>query len=123
MLTPHLHFRGDCAAAIALYEKAFGGRAQVYMTCADGSIGHAEFAIHGQRVMLNDNIEMMGKATGPTVGLWLSFSTAVDLEACFALLSDGGTELYPPAPEDWSECVAQCVDPFGVQWGLYLDKE
>jgi len=44
MLIPHLHFCGNCAEAIALYEQAFDTKTDIMFLNGngDGSVSHAE---------------------------------------------------------------------------------
>jgi len=61
MLIPALHFCGNCAEAIVLYEKAFNTKAETIITngeyspeeyAGDREIAHSEMNIHGMKVFL-----------------------------------------------------------------------
>ena len=86
MLIPHLHFGGNCANAIRLYEKAFDAKADDY-DIRDGQIAHAEMSIHGQTVWLNDAFGNKAKTPGcGAAHLILTFNTAEELLSDFRSL-------------------------------------
>lgn len=131
MLIPHLHFCGDCEEAIAVYEKAFGTKAEVVVhnrdyvpnECeGDNGIAHAEMSIHGQKIYLNDRFGNRERSTDCAVHLILMFSTAKELLACYELLKDGSTVIDPFERLPYSELSGNFIDRFGVQWGFMTEK-
>ena len=114
MLILHLHFGGDCADAIALYEKAFNTKAENY-DYRDNKIAHARMKIHGQTVWLNDNDGIDG-----TAHLVLTFDTQEELLACYDVLK---MDVHNPAPfheTPYSKMVGGFLDKFGVLWSFIL---
>ena len=120
MLFPHLHFGGDCAEAIALYEKVFDTKAEDY-DYRDGKIAHAEMNIHGQRVYLNDAFGNRDRTPGcGAVHLILTFGAPEELLACYENLREDG-EITPPFGETpYSRLVGNFTDKFGVFWGFMV---
>jgi len=115
MLIPHLHFSGDCAEAIALYEKAFNTKAE---DCdyRDDKIAHAEMNIHGQKVWMNDNKSFDCGA----VHLILTFNTAEELFACYENLKADDNTHAPFKETPYSKLSGNFMDRFGVLWGFIL---
>jgi len=120
MLIPHLHFGGDCAAAIAVYEKAFDTTAFDY-DYRNGSIAHAEMVIHGQTVWLNDAFGNKDKMPDcDAVHLCLTFETPEALLACYEKLKPAGNATAPFTEEPYSRLVGNFLDRFGVLWGFMV---
>ena len=124
MLIPHLHFCGNCAEAIALYEKAFDTKTDVFFLNGngDGSVGHAEMRIHGIRVMLNDRFGNKDKSTDCAVALIVAFENTEKLLACYESLSHGGIVIDPPEKLSYTELGLQFIDRFSVQWGFMVEE-
>lgn len=124
MLIPHLHFNGNCAEAIALYEKAFKIKTDVlfHNGNGDGSVGHAEMRIHGIRVALNDRFGNKDKTTDCAVALIVTFESAAELLACYETLNPGGIIVDPPEKLSYTELGLQFIDRFGVQWGFMVEE-
>lgn len=104
MLIPHLHFRGDCEEAIAVYEKAFGTKAEVVVRNSDyapdecegdNGIAHAEMNIHGQKVYLNDRFGNKDRSLDCAVHLIVMFASVAELLACYERLKEGSTTIDP----------------------------
>lgn len=124
MLVPHLHFCGDCAEAIALYEKAFDTKTDVLFNSgdADGTIGHAEMRIHGSRVMLNDRFGNKDKSTDCAAAMVVIFESPTELLACYEIMKPGGFVIDPPEELSYSKLGLQFMDRFGVQWGFMVEE-
>lgn len=126
MIIPHLHFAGDCAQAVALYEKAFDTKAHILVTNEDfgapgGGIAHCEMLIHGQRIMLNDRFGKTDTKTEIAMNLVVTFPDAQPLKDCYGLLGEGGTVIDEMAALSYTECAVQFIDRFGVQWCLMVE--
>lgn len=121
MLIPHLHFDGNCAEAIALYEKAFDTKAKDYDYRED-RIAHAEMKIHGQKVWLNDGKAFLGDALGVNCAthLILTFKTSKELLACYELLKEDNDDSAPFHETPYSKLVGNFLDKFGVPWGFMV---
>jgi len=120
MLIPHLHFGGDCADAITLYEKTFNTKTENYYH-KDDKIVHAEMNIHEQKVFLNDAFGNKDKSFGcGAVHLILTFNTAEELLACYENLKADDNTPAPFAETAYSKLVGNFMDKFGVLWGFMV---
>ena len=124
MLIPLLHFCGNCAEAIALYEQAFRTKADILFLNGNGngSVGHAEMRIHGVRVMLNDRFGKKDKTTDCAVALIVTFKSAVELLACYEMLRPDGIVIDQPEKLSYTELGLQFMDRFEVQWGFMVEE-
>ena len=132
MLIPHLHFRGDCEKAIALYQRAFNTQTDEIVRhsdydpenyAGDRRISHASMKIHGQTVFLNDNDDMFsggGVSHSFPVHLIVYFQKAEELLACYDILKDDTATDSPFAKTDYSQLVGNFKDKFGMLWGFMV---
>lgn len=119
MLIPHLHFSGECRAAMTLYQRAFG--AQTECCYMDGAqVSHAVMNIRGQRVFLNDRFGNRARLQDCAVHLIVMFDTPAELTACYDVLADGGTIIDPLEKLPYSRLAGNFMDRFGVMWGLMV---
>ena len=121
MLILHLHFGGDCADAIVLYEKAFKTKAEDY-DYRDNKIAHARMIIHGQMVWLNDAKEFIKNEfdIDGTAHLILTFNTSEELLACYDIMK---VDVKVPASFNeapYSKLAGSFMDKFGVLWGFMV---
>ena len=121
MLIIHLHFDGDCAAAIALYEKAFNTKAYGY-DFRENRIAHARMDIHGQVIWLNDAKEHIQNGYGidGNAHLVLTFDTPEELLACYEILKAEDNASTPFQETPYSKLSGNFVDKYGVLWGFLL---
>ena len=122
MLIPIIHFDGDCANAIALYEKAFNTKVGDYDYNDDNKIRHAEMLIHGQKVFLNDAKKFINKTFGVDCAAHfsLTFDTAEELLDCYEKLKEGANLPTQFAKTSYSKLVGNFADKFGVLWGFMV---
>ena len=122
MLIPCLHFDGNCADAITLYEKAFHTKAYGYDYGDDNKIRHAEMVIHEQIVFLNDGRDFIRDSYGVdcAVHLVLTFQTEEELLACHDNLKEGDHLPAPFVETPYSKLVGNFIDKFGVLWGFMV---
>jgi len=135
-IIPTLHFNGECAAAIALYEKAFATKANFILRYKDRNeadwndpitteqenyVYHAEMHIGGHRFMFSDNY---APDTSRTQNSFLTavFDTAAEVRAAYAVLSEGCTVITPMQSTTYSACMVSLVDRFGFRWGLMTEQ-
>ena len=124
MLVPHLHFCGNCAEAITLYEKAFKTKTDMLFRSetGGGSVVHSEMQIHGMRIMLNDRFGNKNKTTDCAVALIVTFENTDELLACYKVMISEGTVIDPLAKAEYTELGVQFLDKFGVQWAFMVEK-
>jgi len=129
MLISHLHFCGDCEAAIALYEKAFDTKVDEIVRACDydpekqagnRQISHANMKIHGQTVFLNDRVDFCNKNKSPdgAAHLIVQFQSVEELLACYEHFKESNTIIDPFVQTFYSALVGNFIDDFGVLWGF-----
>ena len=130
MLIPHLHFYGDCDAAITLYEKAFNTKAEEIVRsqghcdkCSnDNHIAHASMMIHGQVVYLNDRFEFANKEKLPCNAshLIVHFQSVEELQSCYKYFENTSKIIDPFIETPYSKLCGNFIDKFGILWGFML---
>ena len=132
-IAPYLNFNGDCAQALALYEKAFGAKAEL-MRYGDAppSEGHApppgteNFVMHAQIVaggaelMLCDYPPDIPTSFGNGVAIHVTLGSEAGVKAAFDALKEGGKVDMEPQETFWSKLFGSPTDRFGVSWMLSL---
>ena len=121
MLITHLHFNGECADAITLYEKAFDTKAYDY-DYGNNGIAHVRMDIHGQTVWMNDAKEHIKTAFGidSSTHFVLTFNTPEELLACYENFKIDSNAPVPFHETPYSKLVGNFMDKFGVLWGFIV---
>lgn len=127
-VSPYLYFNGNCAEAIALYEKAFNVQAHAMRykdapasegyqapSGTEDWIMHANMNIGNGMIMLCDaaGIEC-SFANGINIHVGLDSEEAT--KAAFNALKDGGEVTMELGDTFWSSCFGTVKDKFGVYW-------
>lgn len=126
--TPHLNFRGDARAALALYHSVLGGDV-VLVTYADAhavqDAAEADQVLFGQvsgglgSVMAYDVPARLPWDQGANAFyVSLRGTSGAEVTACWAGLAEGGTVVQELAPSGWSPLYGMLRDRFGVVWVL-----
>jgi PhnB protein len=131
MLIPHLHFCGDCADAIRLYETAFDTKSETIIKISDESpdaangdeISHAVMNIHGVKIFLNDRFGNKNRTTDVAVHLIVVFDSTAALLSCYEIMKPGSTIVDPMMELPYSALAVQFLDRFGVQWGFMVKED
>ena len=136
-LLPYLSFNGNCAQAIAFYEKVFGVKAEsctwgdmpkfdpnaVVPTGKEKWIMHASMKVFdGFDLQLSDCDEM-GKTTGTNVCLQLTYKTAEQCKAVYKALSAGAKILCALAPAFYAPMYGELIDKFGIRWSVMQESK
>lgn len=136
IVTPTLHFYGQCEEALRLYQKAFDLKIHslLHYSGADprdwnvsltpeqqAYVYHSEASIGGQRIRLADEI---GRDASQSTSLFLTitFETADQVKQAYAALTAEGSLLHPLRSTTYSSCRASVVDKFGFRWGLMTEQ-
>lgn len=112
----------DAGAAIAFYEKAFGGKEKFRLTEPSGRIGHAEVVLGpGLVLMLCDPFPEFGirppsAGEGHSVTIHLHVGNADEVIA--QAVEAGATLERPPADAFYGERGGVVVCPFGHRWNI-----
>ena len=134
-IIPYLHFNGNCAQAIALYEKAFGVQAQVlrYKDTPPSEdyqppAGTEDFVMHACLTNRNDyTIYLcdMPPETSSSFGNGMSISVELDskekVQSAFEVLKEHGAVGMDPQQTFWSPYFASLTDQFGVAWMISME--
>jgi len=133
-ISPYLYFNGNAAEAIALYERAFGGKAIVMRYRDVGSydksytvpkgtedyVMHANMNLGSEMIMCCDTPEKTN--AGDCVQLLVMLESTERVKAIFATLKEGGIVVMEPQKTFWSECFCSVKDKFGVCWLLSYEN-
>lgn len=131
-VTPNLHFKGECAQAIRLYEKAFNARVEELLYESDANpkdwvagdnakerVYHCEMFIGGQRIILNDfPSDLYDKPSNNTASLVVTFESPDEVKAAYEILSEGCTIVHAMRSTTYSSCFVSLIDQFGMRWEL-----
>ncbi len=123
---PYLHFRGDCAEALAFYADVFDAPPPRLMRYSDAPPGaevppservmHGQLTLEGGALMASDFPEGM---TGDPQRAVSVMAAVADVEAgrrIFRRLCEGGAEIIPFGPTFWSSGFGMVKDRFGTHW-------
>ena len=136
IVTPVLHFQGQCEEAMVLYGQAFGFKTAFFLRYRDADardwnvtmteeqrngIYHAEGHIGDQRFMMADEFDQPF-LPGTANFLTLTFDTAEEVRHAFHLLEAEGTVIYPLRSTTYSSCMGTVKDKFGFRWGLMTEQ-
>lgn len=134
-IVPNLHFRGDCAEAMAAYEKAFGAQITICLRYQDADpadfdepltdvqrlyVYHGEMLLCGQRIMMSDETEQKPEGRIP-VSLCISMETPQAVQAAYAVLREGAAVIHPMQTTTYSGAFVSLRDRFGVRWELMVE--
>ena len=126
MLVPHLYLNGRCEEAISYYVEAFGAEVKVLLRNSENEpqkgVLHSEIYIHGQRIMLNDVSGYNDDNRRGILELIVIFDNEEVLKEAYEIMKDGSRQISPMQATDYSPCVVEFQDKFGVPWGFMVDK-
>jgi PhnB protein len=122
----HLCVKGG-DAAIAFYEKAFGGSCTFKQMAPDGKrVMHANVAMFGGEVMLHDEFsehdgDVAAPATGGRAHLAININLPQPAEVDAVVkraTAAGATVTMPPDDMFWGSRYGRVRDPFGHVWAF-----
>lgn len=124
-VTPYLCVKG-AADAIEFYRQAFGAKEVMRVGAPGGTVGHAEIAIDGSRIMLADEYPDMNFRSPQSIGgtpvhIHL-YVEDVDSRVKQAVAA-GATILQPVADQFYGDRSGSLKDPFGHVWHISTHKE
>lgn len=124
--------------AVALYQKAFDAEIMCAYPSDDGTYYHAELDVYGQILAVAESSYGFDcpeagskylvsfapgseRNPGNTMQFCLHFGegNADKVQKGYEVLKEGGLILYPLGPVNYSPCMADIVDRFGVRWCLF----
>ena len=132
MITPCIHFQGNCSEAIELYKQALGAEVReiYYAKNAPADSGcenlppdfvmHSDVVICGMNFALTDGAE--APITAENQSFMITYGTAQEVTSAYEKLGIGGKVVEPLAPVFWSKLYGYVIDRFGVNWQVMLDE-
>ncbi|MCL2389568.1 MAG: VOC family protein [Elusimicrobia bacterium] len=131
MITPTIHFQGNCKEAIDFYIEVFGAQVKAIHYAKDAPSGngmdkfppefvmHSEVTICGTDFSLTDGAEL--PISGHNFSFLIRYKSPDELISVFNKLAAGGKIVESPAPQFWTPLWGYVVDKFGVNWSLMVD--
>lgn len=136
IITPNIHFKGECSEALKLYEKAFKSKLTMCLRYRDADssdisiedfseeekeyVYHAEMIIGNQRFFFSDSMNEIAK--GQSISIVVTFDCDDDVIEAYKILRHGGTIIHPMQETTYSGCFVSLVDRFGIRWELMTEK-
>lgn len=126
-INPYIHFNGNAAQAIQLYESALGAKVGSLMRHGDmpgakvtpenkDLVMHAALQIGGGEIMLSDVMSGTPVAPGTNMQIALHFSEEAETVKAFDALAAGGRVTMPLQDTFWGAKFGMLTDGYGVQW-------
>jgi len=117
-LAPYLRTE-NAAEAIAWYGRALGATETARYEMPDGTIGHAELDVHGNRLCLADTNKpgQFVKPSNANEVPILLYASVPDVDAAFNRAIEAGARVErEPTDQSYGERSAGFIDPFGHAW-------
>jgi PhnB protein len=126
-MNPYLHFNGDAAKAVQLYESALGAKVETLSRFGDAPdakvtaetrdrVMHAVLRLGGGLLMVSDIHPGMPYAQGTNLYVCLDFDDPADAAQKFDALAAGGKVLTALTDTFWGAKFGMLLDAYGVQW-------
>jgi len=132
-ISPYVSFNGNCADAIAFYEKAFNVKAEImrYKDAppddgfeapkgTENYVMHAQFDIDGETVMFADMPPEHAATIGDNITIMLEFDSIDSAKSAFDALKEGGEVSMELQKTFWSELFGSLTDKFGINWNISI---
>ena len=134
MVTPYLKFNGNCAEALAFYQKVFQSEPSMLIPYGDyvpegieappqnlsSWVMHAKMIICGTEFSFADETQVV--ASSNMISLMASVPTAKVGQTYFDLLTAGGNITLPPTATFYSNFHAAITDKFGINWHIISEE-
>ena len=130
--TTYLHFNGNCRAAMAFYQKSFGGELNL-MSYPDASgqpnrdpaapVMHSQLMLGAQTILMASDYPPGTDVSGlgGHFSVFIDCSSDDELEQLFSALVEDGKVTVPPSDMPFGR-FGMCDDRFGVSWILNSAK-
>lgn len=109
--------------AVELYQKAFDAVLGYNVKSADDTFYHAELDVYGQIIAVAERPDHGNNGiTGNTMQFCLHFGEGEEntVKKAYEVLKDGAKILVPLGPCEFSPCMADLIDKYGVRWCLFV---
>jgi len=129
MITPCIHFHGNCDEAIVFYKEALAAEVKEIFYAKDApdfnteellpnNVIHSEVIICGMTFSLTDGSDR--PITGEHISFLMTYNTVDEVTKTFEKLAVGGSIVEPLAKVFWSELYGFVIDRFGVHWQVMV---
>ena len=134
LVTPYLHFDGNCREAMTFYKDAIGGDLSIQTVGESPAAQHMPKDVHNQVMharlgagneaflMASDTMGHMKVNSGNGISLALDCRSDAEIKSRFEKLSAGGKVNQPLAEQFWGATYGQLTDKFGIDWMLNYQK-
>lgn len=122
---PYINFQGRAREAMEFYQKALGGKLELFTANEQGppkvagpndSIMHSMLQVEGLIIMGSDGMPDYPPSVGDNVAIALSGNDRDRLTKAFELLAEGGNVKQPLREESWGDAFGYFADKFGINW-------
>jgi PhnB protein len=133
----YLNFQGNCEEAFKYYERVFGTKIEGIIRFGEASFAGpvpeaAKSKVMNIHMPITELVHLMGsdsiEGIGPPLVVGNNFHVSAvartkdEADRVFAMLSEGGKATMPLANAPWGPYFGMCVDKFGIQWMISLDR-
>jgi len=132
MITPYIHFQGNCDEAIQFYKTALAAEVKEINYAKDAPtdsgidslppnfVMYSEVLICGTIFSLTDGGEV--PITGDSFSFLITYDTKEEVTAAFEKLAVGGKIVEPLAAALGSSLYGYVIDRFGVNWQVVMRR-
>ena len=130
MITPCIHFQGNCDEAINFYKEALSAEVKEINYAKNAPPGSGmdtlppNFVMHSEVIIYGINFSLTDGAETPlssgNFSFIITFDTPEEVKATFEKLAPGGKVVEPLASVFWSELYCSVIDRFGVEWQVMV---
>ncbi|WP_314590997.1 VOC family protein [Paenibacillus terrigena] len=130
-IAPYINLDGQCADAVAFYEKALQAKVKGIMRFGDmpnedhpipdeakNRVMHAAIEIDGTTIMFSDTFPGQPFTYGDQLSIAIVTNDMERLKSIYHALADGGQVIMELQKTFWSPLYGMVKDKFGIQWQL-----
>lgn len=123
--SPYINFQGHARAAMEFYQKALGGKLELFTAAEQGppkeagpddNIMHSMLKVESLTIMGSDGMPEYPPTVGDNMAIALSGDDNDYLTKAFELLSEGGDVKQALKIESWGDGFGYFTDKFGINW-------
>ena len=126
-LNPYIHFNGNAAQAIKVYQEVLGATVERSMTYGEmpgntpkaenkDRVMHCALKLGACTLMISDAPADHVGVVGTNVEVSLAYDDEAELRKAFDALSQGGQVVFPLHEAFWGGTFGMLVDRFSVHW-------
>jgi len=132
-ISPYISFNGNCADAVAFYEKVFNVKAEIMrykdapkdrgyevQASTENFVMHAQFELGGEIIMFADMPPEYAVKNGTNIAIMAEFDKIEIAKSAFEALKEGGKVDMEMQETFWSKCFGSLTDKFGVIWNISI---